>query len=520
MLRSAAPTARRSLLHLVVALATTWPLVLHIGHRVPLGDEDVATVPLFNLWSLRWTATTLPLHPSRWWDAPIFWPTRGAYARSELQPLTGLVFSAVRSVLGDVAAYDIVLLASLAACGLTAAAAARQLGVSPTSALVVGVLAQTTPFLFQQIGVLQLTMLWPLWAAIWCLLRWNEHHSHRSVVGFAGCLAASLATCGYFFVLFLLAVAPAALALAVPHWRTDRRAVISSGVLAGALVGASCAPILNAQRAHLPGARWSEATIRAGSATWTQVAPGGAHWPGTALVVLAGAGLITTRRSRSTIFLGALTAMALLTALGPHLDILGWHPWSTALQRIGVLAALRSPFRSIAFVEIGLLLLAGLGLDAVRRRVPRLAWLITLVPLLVAGHGPGRLYEVPERRAAWSVWLSEHPGGAVVMLPMAPGRGVADFEQTTIWMLAALEHGHPLLNGYSGFFPLRSAEQRALLNRFPSAEAVAELRHLGVEYVVADGLWWTSERQSAAVSTGLEVLRSGPDATILKVVGT
>ena len=155
-----------------------------------------------------------------------------------------------------------------------------------------------------------------------------------------------------------------------------------------------------------------------------------------------------------------------------------------------------------------------------RRRVPRLGWLITLVPLLVAGHGPGRLYEVPERRAAWSVWLSEHPGGAVVMLPMAPGRGVADFEQTTIWMLAALEHGHPLANGYSGFFPPRSAEQRALLNRFPSAEAVAELRHLGVEYVVADGLWWTSERQSAAVSTGLEVLRSGPDATILKVVGT
>ena len=78
MLRSAAPTARRSLLHLVVALATTWPLVLHIGHRVPLGDEDVATVPLFNLWSLRWTATTLPLHPSRWWDAPIFWPGHAA----------------------------------------------------------------------------------------------------------------------------------------------------------------------------------------------------------------------------------------------------------------------------------------------------------------------------------------------------------------------------------------------------------------------------------------------------------
>src|SRR5205809_220390 len=38
------------------ALAASWPLALHLTTSVSLGTEQEATVPLFNLWTLWWTA--------------------------------------------------------------------------------------------------------------------------------------------------------------------------------------------------------------------------------------------------------------------------------------------------------------------------------------------------------------------------------------------------------------------------------------------------------------------------------
>ena len=58
----------------MTALVSTWPLVTRLGDGLPIGREPVATVPWFNLWSLRWTAATLPDRFSEWWDAPIFFP--------------------------------------------------------------------------------------------------------------------------------------------------------------------------------------------------------------------------------------------------------------------------------------------------------------------------------------------------------------------------------------------------------------------------------------------------------------
>ena len=40
--------------YLVLALVLTWPLAAHLGSALPLGTEPVETVPLFNLWTLRW----------------------------------------------------------------------------------------------------------------------------------------------------------------------------------------------------------------------------------------------------------------------------------------------------------------------------------------------------------------------------------------------------------------------------------------------------------------------------------
>ena len=107
-----------------------------------------------------------------WWDAPIFWPTGGAFAFSEPQPLTGAAFALLRPVAGDVGAYSLLLIGAVALNGLAAAALARRLGATGGGRAPWWRARQATPFVFDQLGVLQLTMIWPLFAASVPLLAW------------------------------------------------------------------------------------------------------------------------------------------------------------------------------------------------------------------------------------------------------------------------------------------------------------------------------------------------------------
>jgi hypothetical protein len=75
-------------LYAALAIVLTWPLALRLTTHLPIGAESSPTVPLFNLWTLRWNAERLAEGYRGYWDAPIFHPTTGAFAFSEPQPLT------------------------------------------------------------------------------------------------------------------------------------------------------------------------------------------------------------------------------------------------------------------------------------------------------------------------------------------------------------------------------------------------------------------------------------------------
>src|SRR5919109_2138541 len=143
--------------HAVVSAVLTWPLVAHLTDRLPYGTEDNPTVQLFNLWTLRWNQDRIGHLFAHYWDAPIFHPTGGAFALSEPQPLTGLVFAPISWLSGNpVLATNVVFLAILTANGWAATRLARHLGAAAGPAVLVGVLAQATPFVATQMGVLQL----------------------------------------------------------------------------------------------------------------------------------------------------------------------------------------------------------------------------------------------------------------------------------------------------------------------------------------------------------------------------
>ncbi|MEM8995620.1 MAG: hypothetical protein AAGF23_12615 [Acidobacteriota bacterium] len=81
------------------AVVVTWPLAQGPGNGLPLGTEPVATVPLFNLWTLAWNAESVSRGLDGYWQAPIFHPAPDAFAFSEPQPVLGL-FTAALVALG------------------------------------------------------------------------------------------------------------------------------------------------------------------------------------------------------------------------------------------------------------------------------------------------------------------------------------------------------------------------------------------------------------------------------------
>lgn len=511
----------RGAVHLSAALLSTWPLAARWSEGLPIGREPVATVPYFNLWSLRWTAHALPGLPTgldRWWDAPIFSPLPGMYARSELQPVTGMAFGLLHTLLSAQVAYGVLVVLALCLNGLAGNALARRLGAEPRAALVAGVLVQTVPFLFDQLGVVQLLMLWPVLFAIDQLLAWAAAPTARNAVATGTLVAVGSLTCSYHAALFAIAAVITLPLLVRRTWRAQWRRRLGTGLLGVLACCLLALPFVVGQQRRLAGTAWTAATIRDGSASWADLAPGGAHWPGAALVGLAAIGVFLRRSSRATWFIVGLVVVATLLSTGLRGSLFGWHPYEVLVDHLDAVARMRSPFRAMALAQVLLAVLAAPAIEKVwhERRVVR-AIVAALVVLAVAtlDLGPGPVVALPDPSTGWVDWLERHPGGSVAMMPMPVTRPVEAFEPTAAWMLLALDHGHPLLNGYTGFFPAGDREMRQRMATFPDAATVDELRARGVRYVVADPLWWTGERQQAAIALGLTIAAAGPDGTVV-----
>jgi hypothetical protein len=93
------------------ALATLWPLPRDLADAIPMGTEQEATVPIFNLWQLWWTADRVPHFFAGYMDAPIFHPNKGVTAYTEAMPLLGALSTPLWAMeLPPALVYNLVLL--------------------------------------------------------------------------------------------------------------------------------------------------------------------------------------------------------------------------------------------------------------------------------------------------------------------------------------------------------------------------------------------------------------------------
>jgi hypothetical protein len=129
---------------------------------------------------------------------------------------------------------------------------------------------------------------------------------------------------------------------------------------------------------------------------------------------------------------------------------------------------------------------------------------------------------MPEQtfEAAWINWLKNQPGQeAVLMLPMSQDSSAAAFEPIALAMLQSLEHGRPLGNGYSGFFPASYRSLKGHMTHFPDDDAIQYLQTTGFSYLVIDQNWWDEEKTLALTSWNdtLELLYQDQTKIIIKI---
>ena len=511
-------TAVAALLYVLAACAFTWPLILHphslFGAIDPTGD------PSLNLWALGWDLHTLTTHPSwllngRVFDARIFFPAPRTLAYSDhlllqavaLWPLYGLTHDLVFC-------YNVLLVASLVGAALAMHLLVRALVASEPAAYVGGLIFGFAPFHFTHLLHIQLQALYFLPLSFLFLQRLFGAERRSDTIGLG--LVAGLQTVSsvYYGVIGAIGLSVAAVLMLIltgrmRDWRLLRRG-LAAAALALLVALPWSVPYLRVARDAAGGRTLYEAgnssaalssylqapatNLLYGRTGWLR--PGGAlplpfkDGPEQALflgfgaLTLAALGVVAAPRGlkRIAAVYALVAAVGVVLSLGPN----GIRPLYAALyQGIFGMAAIRAAARFSVLTLAGVAVLAAIGFRRLELRRPEAQPLITAAALaLIAleySNGVIAFPQAPSLTSNAGRWLKEQPGsGAALCVPMGP------FSSNTPCMLQALEHGRPIVNGYSGMRPPFFEALIDAANRLPAPESLLTLHDLGVEYLVSD----------------------------------
>jgi hypothetical protein len=445
---------------LVLALAWTWPLALHLGSRVPHDPGD----PILEVWLLWWNAHAVPF-TARWWSPPIFDPMPGALALSEHMAGLGVITTPLQLAgAGPLAAYNVALIASYALSGYFAYLLVRRLSASRAAGFCAGLAFAFAPYRAGQLAHLQvLTSQWmPL--ALLALHQYLEDGRRRWLALFSAAWLIQALSNGYYLLFF-----PVLLALWLLWFGRSRRGAVVAG--AWGVSSLALVPVLlqyvRVQRslglARSAGEMWLfSATPRsfvspAGLlAAWPFTpAPTDEHYlfPGLTAVVLvlaacAHAAHARDRRSGPLIFYAVAAVVMYACALGPARPDSGlWaiaHPYSLLVHLPGF-DGLRVPAR---FAMLGTLSLAvGAGLSVARLAEAFPGWRPAVVVAIAGLALDGWMTSLPLIAPPGQIVMPSAAGAALLELPSW------DATVNTAAMYRAMQHGRPLVNGYSGYTP-------------------------------------------------------------------
>ncbi|MBI1310174.1 hypothetical protein GC176_02620 [bacterium] len=515
------------LLSVGLAVAATWPLASDPVTRFPLGTTNCDTVPLFNVWTIWWNADCAARGFANYWNAPIFYPATNTFAYSEPQPMTLIVAPVIWLTGSRILAYNLYLLLSLVLNGVVGAALLRVLRVRRSVALCGGAAMLLLPIVHWQRDVIQLVPLWPSLWTLAALIRLSRKPRVRTGIETGLAFGVAFLTSGHhgLFLAILLLGSAWVLPTRLRHCRTwlawiAAAFAASLVVLPVGLKLQEVAELRGFERSHESVTRLSaQAGDYSAAWGWQLVDTGDllarSNWklsPGLLKFGFAAAGLVLglsrRRLRRVTAFTAVFGTLAFALSLGGNLTSGSWHPWWTIAEVVPGAAQVRNVFRFAYFLQVAVVVLAAVGLSslwsltrALRRRWGGersvIAWRAGQVLLL--GLGLAAVVEVLPPRPAlgyapnvapqrgWIEFVRQNTraGRALACVPFASGNQIQQFQPTLWWMFLGTEHGVPLVNGYSGFFPDEYFSLRnAVAEHFPDESVLHRFEQSGVAFVL------------------------------------
>lgn len=504
----------------VLAVVVIFPTLQQLNTTLPTGPTRVATVPLFNAWTIWWNIDRAAHGFAGYWQAPIFHPAKGTFAFSEPQPATLLVAPVYWASGSLIVAYKAYLLLSLVLNGVFAARLCRRFRVSRLSSLAAGAMMVWLPVGLRQMDVLQLI---PVWGILWT---WDAswQHCKRPTYRSAAIAALACATCFMLSIhhgLFMIIVLLPALLVTLPWrkalsgWKQNLVAIS----LATIAVGTLALPMRSIMKQYKfertqklvtnLSAKPTDLFRLPPEALIGQQSPDKGYQlsPGWTKLLFAAVGLIAGlsryRKRRWTFFLLLTIVLSGLLSLGPNLRIGTYEPWWSIANVVPGLQQARNIFRFAYLTQMSIILLAAIGLSELSLRLKR-RWqrpvlsnlLLTVLMLVCVFELPPPnpiLAGVPNRdlHRGWTSFVKQEASAeaAIVCLPFAAGGRVTDFDITTRWMYFGTLHGVPMVNGYSGFFPQSYFNVQNSFNSNGLTDAVLQ------QFVSADVEWVVVQQQ-------------------------
>jgi hypothetical protein len=500
----------------LLAIVMTWPLVLHLGSTVPRDIGD----PLAEAWQPAWGGHALLHQPLHFFDANRFWPIGHSLAFGDAligYAPTGLIGSGPHAAM---VRYDLLFLFAYALAFFGAYLLAREIGLGPAGAAVVGAAFAFAPYRLEQDGHLQVISSGGIPLAIAFAIRGIRRLSPWWVLA-AWLVAAWEVSIGWVLGLpFAYALGGAVLA-GIVIWLVRGRPALPRGMVvagvAGGLLFVAIAywiahPYLYIAD-HFPAAKRSPHEVAAFSGplkvfitapeenwVWGAATSGVRHtlttwqektlFPGALILILAVVGLFSTvlpKRLRIGLGLGTLAIMVLELGFQESQGVL-W-PYRVLYDVLPGWDAIRTPGRLATFSSLTLALLAGAGATALIRAGTRRRWPGWWTPAVA---GILMLAIVTEGRS-----IPFDPLDNQAEPPVPPsGPSTADLPQPQLHLpaLTAKENrafqlestaGFPkIVNGRASTNPAKVLNLVHDMANFPDRATVAELQAYGVRTVI------------------------------------
>jgi hypothetical protein len=505
------------LVGVLLAVITSWPLVLHMPSRIApdLGD------PVRTAWEVAWVGHAMLHSPLHIFNANDFYPHPLSLAFSDSLLGYGPAGFFGSGTVAALVRYNLLFLFAWALCFFGAYLLARELGLRRLASGAAAVAFAYAPYRVTEAGHLHVISSGGIPLALFLLLRGYRRTSEEDSRGALALVAGGWLVCAWQISLgfslglqFGYLLAALAAVFVVHRWRTDRRlparrmiAVTCAGIaLVGAITLYQARPYLKVAHDYPTAKRTIKEvkTYSAGPAAWfaassenrvwggvTSVAREHVHsknesvfFPGGVILVLAASGLaapLFTRRLR----FGLATVIVVCSVLALGFGLTGsGYPYRILFDHAPGWDGVRVPGRVFTLATLAYALLAGAGAQLLAQRAR--AWgkgrstpslgVAAAVGLAIAivGEGAGHLGHP----------LVPQPTRAEVGLPAPrldlPTDGAAD----RVWQYFSTNGFYNIPIGNSTFDIPAVDDLRGGMSGFPDRASVEKLRYYGIRTVV------------------------------------